>query len=128
MKLTIFVDSHCPLCMAEMQQLMSLDTSKKIIIEDLHASDFIQRYPHIDPVKAFRKLHGQLDDGRILFGLDVTCLAWSLVGKHRWLAILRWPLIRYPADAAYYLFARYRNVISSLVMGKRCPGNCSVTK
>lgn len=126
MKLTIFFDSHCPLCMAEMQQLMSLDTSKKIIFEDLHAANFIQRYPYIDPVKAYRKLHGQLDNGRILLGLDVTCLAWSLVGKHKWLAILRWPIIRYFADAAYYVFARYRNTIAALLMGKNCSGKCII--
>jgi predicted DCC family thiol-disulfide oxidoreductase YuxK len=128
MKLTFFVDSHCPLCMAEVEQLQSLDNSKQIHFEDIHASDFIQRYPHIDPVKAYRKLHGQLDNGKILLGLDVTCMAWLLVGKHRWLAILRWPVIRHFADAVYYVFARYRNVISALVMGKSCSGKCGISK
>ena len=118
MKLTIFYDSHCPLCSAEINQLRLLDVDGKLVFEDLHAPDFMKRFPFIDPVHANRILHGQLEDGRMLFGLDVTCRAWAAVGKHRWLAVLRWPFIRWIADLFYLFFARYRNVISRMIIRK----------
>ena len=119
MKLTIFYDSHCPLCSAEINQLRLLDDRGRLVFEDLHAPDFMRRFPYIDPVNANRILHGQLEDGRMLYGLDVTCRAWAAVGKHRWLAVLRWPVIRWIADLVYLFFARHRNTISKLVMRKR---------
>jgi len=126
--LTIFYDSHCPLCMAEMAQLKDLDNQKKINFADLHAADFNQIYPYIDQSKANQILHGELLSGEILLGLDVTCKAWSLVGKHKWLAILRWPIIRIFADAIYRIFARYRNTISYLLTGKKPCKQCSLDK
>lgn len=115
MKLTIFYDSQCPLCSAEINQLRLLDLNDRLRFEDLHAPDFMKRFPYIDPVHANRILHGQLENGQMIFGLDVTCRAWAAVGKHRWLAILRWPVIRWIADLCYLFFARYRHVISRFV-------------
>jgi predicted DCC family thiol-disulfide oxidoreductase YuxK len=119
--LTIFYDGHCPLCTAEMNTLQSLDTQKKLRLEDIHAKDFQYNYPYIDPIEADKLLHGQLDTGQIIKGLDVTCLAWKLVEKHKWMQMLRWPVIRFFADISYRFFARYRHQISSFVTGKpRC--------
>ena len=49
--LTIFYDGHCPLCAAEMQTLQSLDTQKKLQLEDIHADSFSERFPYIDKVE-----------------------------------------------------------------------------
>ena len=125
-KLIIFYDASCPLCVAEMRQLKLYDVDNRIVLANLHDEDFSQRYPHIDPVHAYRILHGQLGDGTLLKGLDVTCRAWSLVGRHKWLNVLRWPVIRFFADAIYLFFARYRNRISRLLMGKASCSVCSV--
>ncbi|MFT2098134.1 thiol-disulfide oxidoreductase DCC family protein [Marinomonas sp. 2405UD66-6] len=119
--LTIFYDGYCPLCTAEMNLLRDLDNQKKLILEDIHAADFSERFPHIDPIQADKILHGQLQNGEVIKGLDVTCLAWKLVGKHKWMQVLRWPVIRLFADLGYLFFARYRHSISSFVTGKpRC--------
>lgn len=119
--LTIFYDGHCPLCAAEMKTLQSLDTQNKLRLENIHDENFQHNYPYIDPIEADRLLHGQLDNGQIIKGLDVTCLAWKLVEKHKWMQILRWPFIRFFADIGYRFFARYRHQISSFVTGKpRC--------
>lgn len=121
MRLTIFYDGGCPLCMAEMRQLQASDRDGSLVFANLQDADFAQRYPHIDPVRADRLLHGQLESGELLQGLDVTCLAWSLVGKHQWLSVLRWPILRPFADLVYRLFARYRHGISRLLTGRpRC--------
>ncbi|MDH5426007.1 MAG: DUF393 domain-containing protein [Gammaproteobacteria bacterium] len=119
MKLRIFYDSHCPLCLAEMRQLKHHDHDDKIELVNLHDEDFTKRYPNIDPSIANDLLHGQsIESGELLYGLDVTCKAWHLVGKHKWLMMLRWPVVRYIADAFYYFFARYRSRISYLLTGK----------
>ena len=126
----MFYDSYCPLCAAEMDQLRSLDEQGRLRFEDIHAEDFSVRYPTVDPVAADRVLHGQYDDGRMIYGLDVTHQAWALVGRHRWLAILRWPIIRWFADLGYRFFARYRYGISLVLTGqRRCSpsGGCATT-
>ena len=119
MILTIFYDSYCPLCSAEINQLKAFDSNNQLSFVDIHAADFVQHYPYIDTVKANKLLHGQLSNGDMIYGLDVTCMAWKTVGKHRWLAILRWPGIRWVSDRAYLFFARYRNTISSLLMPRK---------
>lgn len=126
--LTIFYDSYCPLCSAEINQLKAYDSNNQLSFEDIHAPDFLKRYPYVDQVKANRILHGQLSDGQMIYGLDVTCMAWTTVGKHRWLAILRWPVIRWFSDLAYLFFARHRNTISSLVAGKNNGLSCQSCK
>ena len=118
MILTIFYDSYCPLCSAEINQLKTYDSNNQLSFADINAVDFIQRYPYIDKLEANKLLHGELSNGEMIYGLDVTCMAWTTVGKHRWLAILRWPGIRWISDRAYLFFARHRNTISSLVMKK----------
>lgn len=113
--LTIFYDSECPLCRFEIDHLKANDKDNRLLLEDINAIDFMQRYPYIDKVKANKRLHGQLQNGELIFGLDVSCMAWNLVGKHQWLSILRLPVIRWFADLAYYVFARNRNWISPLL-------------
>jgi len=124
MNLTVFYDGFCPLCSAEINQLRAYDRDNNILFEDIHAPDFVKRYPYIDQVEANRILHGQLSNGDMIYGLDVTYQAWKAVGKHRWLAILRWPGIKLLADISYRFFARHRNRISSLIMGKARSLDC----
>ena len=128
MILTIFYDSYCPLCSAEINQLKAYDSNNQLSFEDIHDVDFVQRYPYIDKVEANKLLHGQLNNGDMIYGLDVTCMAWKTVGKHRWLSILRWPVIRWFSDRAYLFFARHRSTISSLFTGKNKDLNCQSCK
>ncbi len=128
MRLTIFYDSECPLCAIEMRQLLSCDKHNRIELADIHAEDFALKHPDIDAHRAYTILHGKLDSGELLLGLDVTCKAWQLVGKHRWLALLRWPLIRPLADILYRLFAKYRNPISRLLTGQSACSRCGLDK
>lgn len=126
-QLTVFFDGQCPLCSKEISMLKRLDNRKRLHFEDIHAIDFVYRYPYIDVVAADKRLHGQLTNGQIITGLDVTARAWGLVGHHKWLQILRWPVIRWFADLAYLFFARFRHPISRLFGGKSCPDeNCKL--
>lgn len=124
--LTLFYDSYCPLCVSEMNVLRELDVHDRLRFEDIHAPEFAQRFPHIDPMAADRILHGEYADGRIIFGLDVTHQSWAAVGKKPWIAVLRWPLIRWVADLGYRVFARHRYSFSFLLTGKRRCERCVI--
>jgi len=120
-ELTIFYDGGCPLCAAEIGYLEKLDKAKKMAFENIYAPLFSQRFPHINIKEADKVLHGQWRDGSIIYGLDVTYHSWALVGKGRFVAILRWPVFKQLAQLGYRFFARYRHRISALVTGKsRC--------
>lgn len=114
-KATIFYDSQCPLCQLEMNHLRESGGDQYFQLQDLHTTDFNKRYPHINPAKAYQKLHVELANGDIIQGLDANCHLWLSLGKFRWLKILRYPFIRHIADACYAFFARYRNSISALL-------------
>ena len=125
----IFYDANCPLCNAEMKQLKKVDFEHRIVLEDLNATDFNVRFPSIDKSRAMKILHAQTEAGNMIYGLDVTYIAWKTVGKHRWLKILRLPIIRIVADLGYNFFAKYRQPISRLLMpNTTCEGNrCSAS-
>ncbi|EKG87143.1 hypothetical protein VCHE16_1691 [Vibrio paracholerae HE-16] len=57
-------------------------------------------------------LHGIDQQGQLLYGLDVTVLAWRLVNRHRWLFITRLPILKGISDRMYLLFAKHRMRLS----------------
>lgn len=126
MQLTIFYDGGCPLCVREMRHLKRLDKHQNMAFEDINAGDFNQRYPQVSFTRANQILHGMNADGEMLYGLDVTHAAWSLVGRGWLTAPLRWPLIRWLADKGYLFFARNRNSISKMLTGKSRCDVCSI--
>lgn len=131
-ELTVFYDGYCPLCVSEMRQLRKLDDGSgkapRLQLEDIQHCDFAERYPDIDAGAADRILHGRFADGRMIYGLDVTVAAWSLVGRKRWLRVLRLPVLRWFADRAYLLFARHRYTLSYWLIGQRRCATCTLDK
>jgi len=109
----VFYDASCPLCSTEMQQLKQADKHDQISLEDINTAGFEARFTHIKREDARAFLHGQKNSGEMLYGLDVTFTAWDLVGKHTWLKVFKLPGIRFIADLAYWLFAKYRMPISA---------------
>lgn len=122
--LIVFYDGRCPLCVKEIRLLKRYNHRGRLQLEDIHASDFTQRFPQVDPAKAVKILHGLNAEGKWLTGLDVTAKAWQLVNRHRWLAVLRWPLIRPLADLAYRFFARHRQTLAWLITGQQHCERC----
>ncbi|TLU65129.1 DUF393 domain-containing protein [Thalassotalea litorea] len=118
MKLKIYYDGHCPLCVQEMRSLQGKNTANAIYFVDINRLDFSELYPHIDVDKAKAILHGEDDAGNLMYGLDVTYRAWSLVGEKWRVAPLRWPIIRSGADKAYLMFAKHRFKISRWLTGQ----------
>jgi len=120
MSLIIFYDGSCPICVKEMHQLKRFDINGQLFTVNALNEQLMASYPHIDPVEAMRILHAETSDGTLLLGLDANVAAWKLVNRKRWLAILRWPLIRPLADLGYLFFARYRYSISRVFTDESC--------
>lgn len=124
MHLTLFYDGFCPLCLAEMRKLKSLDKKNNLTFIDIQHPDFSTDYPELDWKALDARIHGQLDNGQMVTGLDVTYLAWKLVGKGWVYAPLRWPVFRWFADKFYVFFAKHRYRISYLLTGKKRCTQC----
>jgi predicted DCC family thiol-disulfide oxidoreductase YuxK len=87
--------------------------------------DFSSNYPHLDWQALYDRIHGQLEDGSMLIGLDVTHKAWDLLGKGWLYGPLRWPIIRIFADFGHRFFAKHRHRISYwLTRKQRGPSAC----
>ncbi|MBV33733.1 MAG: thiol-disulfide oxidoreductase DCC [Porticoccaceae bacterium] len=123
-QLTIFFDGRCALCAKEMESLKELDRHNRITFENIFAHDFAKNYASVNVEDANRVLQGMKDTGELIYGLDVTVLAWTLVGKGKWVAPLRWPIIKQIADVAYIFFARNREQISRFIMRSRPVTRC----
>ncbi|WP_417552585.1 thiol-disulfide oxidoreductase DCC family protein [Marinomonas fungiae] len=118
---TLFYDGHCPLCMKEIALLQRYNTEQRLKLVDIHSEVFDTLYPQIDKQAADRLLHAIDHNGQLLTGLDANVAVWQAVGKHKWLTVLRWPVIRWFADRGYLLFAKHRHKISFWLTGqKRC--------
>ena len=111
-KLVIYYDGQCPLCSVEMQKLKQHDANNMIELVNLHQENFSTLYPTINKGDAMKILHGTYK-GEMLYALDVTYRAWSLVGKGRWVALLQFPVIKPLAHLCYLVLAKYRHPISN---------------
>lgn len=117
--LTIFYDGYCPLCLFEVRQLKRFDQQKNITFVDIQEPSFSTQYPQLNWSNLNTRIYGYLQDGSLISGLDVTYLAWKLVGKGWVYAPLRCPVISWFADIAYNIFAKHRYRISYLLTGKK---------
>ncbi len=107
--------------MLEMRKLKFYDVGGKIHFVDIQHPDFETDYPKLDWQALNARIHGMLENGQMVTGLDATYHAWDQVGKGWVYAPLRWPVIKWFADLIYLFFAKYRYRISYLLTGqKRC--------
>jgi len=102
-----------------MRHLRKRDKHNKLTLVDIQSPSFAQTYPHLDWHTLNARIHGQLPDGRIITGLDVTHQAWKAVGMGWVYAPLRWPGVKVIADWCYIKFAKHRYTISYLLTGKK---------
>ena len=124
MRLKIFYDGFCPLCLIEMRKLQSTDQHSALAFVDIQQPGFKEAYPELDWHALNAVIHVQLPDGALVTGLDATHMAWKAVGKGWVYAPLRWPVIGWFADRFYRIFARNRYAISYLLTGKKRCDRC----
>ncbi len=106
--LTLFHESGCPMCNAEMTSLRQRDTFGRLRFVDVTPPDFVA------PAGATREammeaIHGLTADGRWVIGVETLRLAYAAVGLGWLAAPTAWPWLREPAERAYRWVARHRH-------------------
>ena len=108
-KLTFLFDGGCPLCLRETKFLKNKDISNQILFIDINNKDYDQSlFNEISYSEAMSNLHGIIENGEIITGLDVLAYSYELVG----LGCVYYPLkIKFLSSIlrlAYRYWAKYR--------------------
>ena len=105
--LTLFFDSACPMCGAEMHALGARDALARLRFADVHAEGFVP--PEGTTMATLMEaIHGRTADGRLVAGVEALRLAYAAVGLGWIAAPTAWPLLRGASERAYRWVARHR--------------------
>ena len=125
-KFIFLFDGGCPLCLRETRFLKKKDFSNKINFIDINKDSYNPSlYQDISYAEAMSNLHGILENGEIIKGLDVLAYSYKLIGlgwvyyplKIEFLA----PLLR----LFYQYWVKYRLKITGRSnMEKLCTSEC----
>ena len=125
-KLTFLFDGVCPLCLRETNFLKKRDISNQIAFIDINSNDYDKRiFNDISYADAMSNLHGIMENGEIIRGLDVLAYSYELVG----LGWVYYPLkIKFLSPIlrlVYRYWAKYRLQITGRSdIEKLCSSKC----
>lgn len=125
-KLIFLFDGGCPLCLRETNFLKSKDELNKIDFVDINNVDYNPiLFKDISYAEAMSNLHGILENGNIIKGLDVLAYSYELIG----LGWVYYPLkIEFIAPVLrlfYKYWAKYRLKITGRSnIEKLCTSEC----
>lgn len=107
--MTIYYESACPLCNAEMSNLMLRNTRGLLRFEDVSAPGFNDMPTGTTMNDLLDLIHAQKADGSVIKGVEVFRMAYEAVGLGWVTAATRWPVIGPLADRVYPVLARNRH-------------------
>ncbi len=108
-KLTFLYDGGCPLCRRETNFLKAKDKFGSIKFVDISSSDYDPiNYQNISFEKAMSNLHGILNNGNIIKGLDVLAYSYQLIGLGWVYFPVKIPIISNLLKIFYSFWAKYR--------------------
>ena len=125
-KLIFLFDGGCPLCLRETNFLKSKDELNKIKFVDINNVNYNPiLFKDISYAEAMSNLHGILENGNIIKGLDVLAYSYELIG----LGWVYYPLkIEFLAPVLrlfYKYWAKYRLKITGRSnIEKLCTSEC----
>ena len=125
-KFIFLFDGGCPLCLRETNFLKSKDNLDKIQFVDINNNEYNPTlFMDISYGEAMKNLHGILENGDIIKGLDVLVYAYELIG----LGWVYYPLkIEFLAPVLrlfYQYWAKYRLKITGRSnIEKICTSEC----
>ena len=125
-KFIFLYDGGCPLCLRETKFLKKKDLLNKINFIDINEDSYNPLlYQDISYSKAMSNLHGILENGDIIKGLDVLAYSYQLIG----LGWVYYPLkIEFLAPVlklCYQYWAKYRLKITGRSnIEKLCTSEC----
>ena len=107
--LTLYYDGACPLCRAEMHNLMLRNTAGLLAFVDVSAPGFDSPPPGTSLTDLLDLIHARRADGEVLRGVEVFRLAYAAVGLPWVGRLTRLPGLRTLSEALYPVVARNRH-------------------
>ena len=107
-KLIFLYDGACPLCLRETNFLKSKDKLNLIKFVDISAFYNPKEYKNITYQKAMSNLHGILNTGEIILGVDVLAYSYELIGLGWVYFPTKLPIFSSLIKFLYKYWAKYR--------------------
>ena len=125
-KLIFLFDGGCPLCIRETRFLKKKDVSNKINFIDINNDCYNPLlYQDISYAEAMSNLHGILENGDIIKGLDVLAYSYKLIGFGWVYYPLKIEFLNPILRLFYKYWAKYRLKITGRSnIGKLCTTRC----
>ncbi len=114
--LTLYFDSRCQLCQAEMTNLRLRDRAGLLRFADVWAPGF-EGPPGTTHEQLLALIHARTADGRVLRGVEVFRRAYEAVGLGWVMAATRLPVLGPLADRLYPVLARNRYRLPRWLVG-----------
>ncbi|MBP7567124.1 MAG: DUF393 domain-containing protein [Burkholderiaceae bacterium] len=114
--LTVYYESACALCNAEMTNLRLRDHRGLLTFVDVSEPGFDARPAGTTQDELLALIHARQADGTVIRGVDVFRLAYEAVGLNGVSRALRLPGLRRLADAFYPWLARNRHRIPRVLV------------
>ena len=126
-KLTFLYDGACPLCLRETNFLKVKDTKSFINFVDISENYNPANFKNISYKQAMANLHGILDGGEIIFGVDVLAYSYELVGLGWIYFPTKLPILSKFIKLLYKYWAKYRLKLTGRDnLEKICESKCRI--
>ncbi|KAJ1401011.1 hypothetical protein B484DRAFT_297230, partial [Ochromonadaceae sp. CCMP2298] len=113
--MNMLYDSKCNLCMAEVAFLSKRDTAGRIRFTDIESIHYQVNAPENGGVSyeaGMKVMHGVLPSGELIRGVEVIRKLYDLVGLGIVFRFTALPGVKFLADTAYNVWARYRTQVT----------------
>ena len=126
--LIFLFDGGCPLCLRETKFLKKRDFLSKITFVDINNDEYDPTlFKNISYLEAMSNLHGILENGNIIKGLDVLAYAYELIGLGWVYYPLKMQFLGPVLRLIYQYWARYRLQITGRPnIEKLCTSRCDI--
>ena len=126
-KLTFLYDGGCPLCLREINFLKAKDTKKFINFVDISINYFPKNFKNISYEQAMGNLHGIVNSGEIIIGVDVLAYSYELVGLGWIYFPTKLPILSKFIRFLYKYWAKYRLKLTGRDnLEKICQSKCNI--
>ena len=125
-KLIFLFDGECPLCLRETSFLKSRNIENKIRFIDISNEDYNPAFfKDISYSEAMSNLHGILENGQIIKGLDVLAYSYELIGLGWVYYPLKIKFLEPVLRLIYRYWAKYRLQITGRSINEKiCTSQC----
>ena len=125
-KLTLLFDGGCPLCLRETNFLKRRDIFNQIKFVDINNKNYDETlFNNISYSEAMSNIHGILENGEIIRGIDVLAYSYELIGLGWVYSPLKIKFLSQVLRLVYRYWAKYRLKITGRSnIEKLCASKC----